>query len=246
MNIGIPGRTSHDFENRYDKSNETIVWYGKPKSHSGQPTFQKIISGELTPHFFARWATRDPFTYLGVGNYVSHTNGAQATGSDGQPIDTIEVKLTCRNATEIISYSEDKHEAIESTFALEKHLEDFLIHNWTHTVLGKQYDIHQKDGEVDGRQLSTEIGRIDILAVSKDKNTFLVIELKRGRASDPVLGQIQRYMGWVNKNLATKGEKVIGRIVGLEDDLQLQHALTVAPDVEFMRYEIKFDLVGSC
>ena len=38
MNIGVPGKTDHDFDNYYDHSNKTIVWYGKPKSHSRQPT----------------------------------------------------------------------------------------------------------------------------------------------------------------------------------------------------------------
>ena len=47
-------------------------------------------------------------------------------------------------------------------------------------------------------------GYMDILAISKDKSEFLVIELKKGRASDEVLGQIQRYMGHVKTELATK------------------------------------------
>jgi len=37
---------------------------------------------------------------------------------------------------------------------------------------------------------------IDILAVSKDQKELLVVELKKGRASDVVVGQIQRYMGF--------------------------------------------------
>jgi 5-methylcytosine-specific restriction protein A len=40
MNIGVPGTTGHDFANYYDHSKGVIVWYGKPKSHSGQPLFQ--------------------------------------------------------------------------------------------------------------------------------------------------------------------------------------------------------------
>jgi RecB family endonuclease NucS len=44
-------------------------------------------------------------------------------------------------------------------------------------------------------------GPIDILAISKNKETILVIELKRGRASDIVIGQIQRYMGYVQDEL---------------------------------------------
>jgi RecB family endonuclease NucS len=42
---------------------------------------------------------------------------------------------------------------------------------------------------------------MDILAISKDRSRLLVIELKRGRASDAVVGQIQRYMGFVHEAL---------------------------------------------
>ena len=35
----------------------------------------------------------------------------------------------------------------------------------------------------------------------KDKKTLLVVELKKGRVSDNVVGQIQRYMGYVNNLL---------------------------------------------
>ena len=85
ININIPGTTGHDFPNHYDKKNKTIVWYGKPDTHSGQPTFQKLINGELTPHFFARWDTTDPFSYLGIGNVVSHSDGHPTVTSKGKP-----------------------------------------------------------------------------------------------------------------------------------------------------------------
>jgi RecB family endonuclease NucS len=43
---------------------------------------------------------------------------------------------------------------------------------------------------------------IDILAVSKDGTCLLVVELKRGRASDVVVGQALRYIGYVQDELA--------------------------------------------
>lgn len=42
----------------------------------------------------------------------------------------------------------------------------------------------------------------DVLAISKDKQEVLVVELKKGRASDSVVGQIQRYMGYVAEEVA--------------------------------------------
>ena len=69
------------------------------------------------------------------------------------------------------------------------------------------------------------------------------IELKKGRASDVVMGQIQRYMGHIKNNLA--GEKdVKGLIIALEDDKNLRDALSVAPNIKFMKYEVSFKLVG--
>lgn len=80
-------------------------------------------------------------------------------------------------------------------FALEKHLEEFLVQNWHQTELGIKYNIYEEEGELVGQQYPTDTGPIDILAISKDKTELLVVELKKGRASDAVIGQIQRYMG---------------------------------------------------
>jgi restriction system protein len=130
-----------------------------------------------------------------------------------------------------------------SEFALEKHLEDFLVKNWKSTELGKDYDIYQEEGELVGQQYLTDTGIIDILAISKDKKSILVVELKRGRVSDVVVGQIQRYMGYVKSELCETNQTVKGVIIGLEDDLKIRRALSVTTNIEFYRYQISFKLV---
>ena len=132
-----------------------------------------------------------------------------------------------------------------TVFALEKHLEDFLIGNWKHTLLGIDYDIFEEDGEMVGQQYPSDTGPIDILARSKDKQTLLVVELKRGRASDSVVGQIQRYMGYVQDVLAEDGQKVRGVIIALEDDLRIKRALQVTRDIEFYKYQVSFELLKT-
>lgn len=132
-----------------------------------------------------------------------------------------------------------------TVFALEKHLEDFLVHNWACTDLGKGYDIFEVDGEIVGQQYPSDTGPIDILAVSKDKKELLVVELKRGRASDAVVGQIQRYMGYVQDELTEPGQTVRGIIIAMEDDLRIRRALSVARDISFYRYEVSFKLIMS-
>ena len=98
-----------------------------------------------------------------------------------------------------------------AAFAMEKHLEDFLVQNWAQTDLGKEYDIYEEDGEIVGQQYQTDTGPLDILAISKDKKSLLVVELKKGRASDVVVGQTLRYMGYVQDELAEEGQTVRGR-----------------------------------
>lgn len=129
-----------------------------------------------------------------------------------------------------------------SVFALEKHLEDFLVQNWKQTELGKKYDIFEEDGELAGQQYPSDTGPIDILAISKDKKELLVVELKKGRASDSVIGQIQRYMGFIVEEIAEENQSVRGVIIALEDDLRIRRALKVAANIDFYTYEVSFKL----
>jgi restriction system protein len=129
-----------------------------------------------------------------------------------------------------------------TVFALETHLEHFLIQNWENTELAKEYDIYIDEVGNSGQQFQTDTGPLDILAISKDETTLLVIELKKGRASDSVVGQIQRYMGYIKDEVATNDQRVKGLIIALEDDQRIRRALSVAKDIEFYRYEVTFKL----
>lgn len=130
-----------------------------------------------------------------------------------------------------------------SAFAMEKHLEDFLVMNWSQTELGKDYNIYEEDGEKVGQQYPTDTGPMDILAVKKDKSELLVVELKKGRASDVVVGQTLRYMGYAAEELAEPNQKVRGVIIALDDDKRIKRALSVSPNIDFFRYQISFKLV---
>ena len=129
-----------------------------------------------------------------------------------------------------------------SSFALEKHLEDFLVENWSQTELGRDYDIYKEDGEPFGKQYPTDTGPLDILAISKDKNHLLVVELKKGRASDTVVGQILRYMGFVQDELAEANQTVLGVIIAHEDDQKIRRALSMTPNIIFYKFKVSFKL----
>ena len=242
MNINVPGTTGHDFPNKYNADENRIEWFGKPDTHSGQPTFVKLFNGEYEGHYFARWHTSDlSFTYLGKGKNYSFEDGHPTFRRNGTETTTVKVLLSCDNSREILSNDAEQND-LSSTFALEKHLEDFLVHNWDQTQLSQKYDLLFEDNKLISQQYSTDTGFIDLLAISKDKNELLVVELKKGRASDSVLGQIQRYMGYILEEIAEEGQTVKGLIIALEDDKKLRRALVVTNNIEFFRYKVSFEL----
>jgi len=151
-------------------------------------------------------------------------------------------KLISRDRPPTITSTDETIEN-PSTFALEMHLEEFLVKNWHHTELSKKYDILEEDGELVGQQYPSDTGPIDILAVSKNKKELLVVELKKGRVSDVVIGQIQRYMGYVKEELAEKNQTVRGVIIALEDDVRLRRALSVTQNIDFYTYKVSFKLI---
>ncbi|MCI0563153.1 MAG: endonuclease NucS, partial [Nitrososphaera sp.] len=91
------------------------------------------------------------------------------------------------------------------------------------------------------RQLPTAVGPIDILAKDK-KGAHVVIELKKGRTSDRVLGQILRYMAWVGENLRNK-KPVRGIIVAEKADKGLKYAMRVArkSGIGLKRYQFEIN-----
>lgn len=131
--------------------------------------------------------------------------------------------------------------ADENSFALEKHLEDFLVANWEATELGKLYDLIEEDGDIVSQQFSTDIGNIDLLVKEKESGNYVVIELKKGQTSDQTVGQLTRYMGWVKEN-KSKEKKVKGIIIAGSQDDRLRYAIQMVPDTEIFLYRINFIL----
>ena len=144
--------------------------------------------------------------------------------------------------TDSVEDGTDTDDDIEHTddgqkFAYEKHLQDYLIKNLGSLEPGLK--LYEDEGFT-GVEFPVGGRFIDVLAVDK-KGDFVVIELKVSRGYDRTIGQILRYMGWVQKNLA--GDKhVRGMIIANEitDDLRL--AASQLPDVKLMEYEISFKL----
>lgn len=138
----------------------------------------------------------------------------------------------------------EESEVVEdpSAFALEKYLEDFIVSNFD-TIFKGELKIYEDPEGNEGQQYQTdEIGTIDILATEPRTNSFVVIELKKGRSSDQVVGQTLRYMGWVRKNLCSNGQAVKGLIICRDPDPNLVYALEMTEDTSVRYYSVSFKL----
>jgi hypothetical protein len=117
------------------------------------------------------------------------------------------------------------------SISIENDLRDFLADNIFViekglNLVGKEYD-------------TKEVGRIDLLCKDK-KGSYVVVELKKGRKSDEVVGQTLRYLGWVEKKF---GSKVRGIVIVNEPDLRLEYALSPLRNlIELKFYKVSFEI----
>lgn len=176
----------------------------------------------------------------------------------GQTV-TIEVKPN-ETATAYVRFEDTSIESIESapipsdesteaeslfiTASLESMLEDFIANNLSALEPGLRL-FKDEDGIL-GRQYPTEVGTIDLLCVDSNNN-LVVIELKRGRESDKVVGQICQYIGWVKTKLAKNSREVRGIVVvhkptdKYAKDDKLEYAILANPKTELRYYEISLN-----
>lgn len=149
--------------------------------------------------------------------------------------------LTDGAATEAVLPPEAEGLEDPSEFVLERYLEDFVVTNLASIFRGALELYEDAEGN-DGQQYSTDIGPIDILAIEKASGSLVVIELKKGRSSDAVVGQILRYMGWVKKHLCSDGQAVRGLIICREPDARLSYAVEMADHIDVRYYSVSFTL----
>jgi hypothetical protein len=119
------------------------------------------------------------------------------------------------------------------TLALEKYLEDLIVSGWNTLEWGTALRYL-------GRQVPAgDLGNIDILARERESRDYVVIELKKGRSDDEVVGQLSRYMGWIREHRASPdGVGVRGIIVVHEVTPKLRAAAMAHENVELYTYAL--------
>lgn len=75
--------------------------------------------------------------------------------------------------------------------------------------------------------MGPNVGRSDLICTNQNGD-LVIIELKRGMTSDEAIGQILRYVGYVQENIASEGQKVFGWIVAGDYDEHLRLAASAA------------------
>jgi Endonuclease NucS len=144
-----------------------------------------------------------------------------------QKYDGALIKLPPEGYVRVLSPNEASSLASPPQISIaERNLEDFVV---------QQLDVVETGLRLIERQKSTPAGRLDLLCQDARGN-YVVVELKKTRGTDQVVGQLLRYMGWA------KGEypkaKVRGIIIVGKKDDALQYAINAAPDIEAKEFTL--------
>jgi len=136
-------------------------------------------------------------------------------------------------------FIEDSEDILESNeFAYERDLKNFLSKNLSLIESGLR--LYEDDG-ITGVEFQVGGRFIDILALDKNNN-YVVIELKVSKGYDRVIGQLLRYIAWIEQNQAEPNQKVRGVIIASNISEDLALAASKITDVEMFEYQLSVTL----
>lgn len=176
----------------------------------------------------------------GIWEIRRDENGFLSVGRVGEEDTEHQMSVNSSKAN-ISEYATNDTIACEMMFPLESHLRDFIVQNLSSIKIHeKALQLYVDENGIDGVEYRTDVGIIDILAID-DNDNFVIFELKLSRGNDQTLGQLLRYMGWVEENMA-HDKKVHGVIVAKTIDEKLRYAMKKTQDVILYEYEIDFKI----
>jgi hypothetical protein len=134
--------------------------------------------------------------------------------------DPAPITTTAPIAEEVSTESVSDYDAGDaSRFAYEHDLRDYLAKNLQ--LIEPGLKLYSEEG-ITGIEFPVGGRNIDILAVDQ-AGAYVVIELKVSKGHERVIGQLLRYIGWIEEHHAAPGQSVRGIIVAKEisDDIRL-------------------------
>lgn len=224
------------------------VWGTYPDVNSSTLTCQIIICSVNHPSRIHYPENKKPRICTGQYDFLFHTGRGRVVLYDADKHGQWEIAeedgqllvRTIQEGTAELPPEDDQG----GSFALESHLRDYLAkHLPMLDGSGTSLSLFVSADGRDGVEFQTDVGQIDILATSPSGD-FYVFELKLGRGPDAALGQILRYMGWVEQHLCL-GKKVFGVVVAADITTKLKYAATQVPHVRLMEYELKVTLKST-
>lgn len=160
--------------------------------------------------------------------------------------ETASIAITAVSEEEQAGTEEEDSEFFteKDRFAIEEDLQHFVSENFDNLRFGQDLKLFHDNTRRSGLYYPAPgVGEIDVLAVDGSGN-YVVIELKRDRASDSAIAQLGRYMQWVEENLAKKDKKEVRGILiayrGSKSLIDAAKALRFPVQVKF--YKLRLDL----
>jgi endonuclease len=156
--------------------------------------------------------------------------------TDGHPLYKLEMEKKGLSAPPDEEVDGDGDEA-SGAFAYERDLQNYLVKNLNRIEPGLRL---YEEEEITGVEFPAGGRFIDILAID-NQGSHVVFELKVSRGYDRVIGQLLRYMTWVEQNMENS-KPVRGIIVAKEITNDLRLAASRIPSVRLIEYELDFKL----
>jgi hypothetical protein len=125
-----------------------------------------------------------------------------------------------------------------TAFAYERDLQNFLAKHLERIEPGLR--LYEED-DITGIEFPAGGRSIDILALDR-QNNYVVVELKVSRGYDRVVGQLLRYMAWIERHQAEPGQRVRGVIIAREISEDLRLACSRIQDVQLFEYALSVSL----
>jgi hypothetical protein len=214
---------------------QAIDWFAQhyPKIKKGTITAHLIRLSVNAPsrlHYSPKLGEDDLFFQVDSNHFRLYNNT-----QDPLPIHDATSGATLQGA-ELIE--EEINLGISTEFAYESDLRDYLAKNLQ--VIESGLKLYEEEG-ITGVEFPVGGRFIDILTVDSNGD-FVVIELKVSRGYDRVIGQLLRYMAWIQNNQAEPMQKVRGIIVARQISEDLMLACSLMPNVELFEYELSLSL----
>ena len=113
----------------------------------------------------------------------------------------------------------------------ERAVEEYLEQCWVETpfhAMGIELAEPRRHG-LRGRQVLTPVNAIDLLGFEAARRRWWVFELKKGRPGDAVVGQLSRYLGWIQAHHGDGERSACGVVVAEAADEKLRYAIRAHP-----------------